>query len=66
MGRTIWWPMHGKSESKIGQQDRQDRVVQPYLVRVMLGVLNGNMGSCGAAFLLRTASCASGTGADVI
>jgi hypothetical protein len=28
MGRTIWWPMHEKSESKIRQQDRQDRVVQ--------------------------------------
>jgi hypothetical protein len=28
MRRTTWWPRHGKSQSKIGQLDRQDRVVQ--------------------------------------
>ena len=34
MGRTIWWPMQGKSESKIGQQDRKDRVVLTKETRV--------------------------------
>jgi len=28
MGWAIWWPMQENSESKIGQQDRKDHVVQ--------------------------------------